>query len=125
MQTKEIQQDEWRAFFDNFSRTHQGAVVDLEIIGPDIGAQTEEKGLTLIGITAESDERLGNTIIIMVGANANGHITHSIRFTKRVSIGQTDDGADFALAIYGADGSTALLRLQLAELPEEVDAVAS
>jgi len=41
-----------------------------------------------------------------------------------VSLEQTDEGADAALAIKSADGLTALLRFRSAVLPEMVDAVA-
>lgn len=122
MQTKEIQPNEWPEFFDNFSRKHQGTPVGIEILGMEIGAQTEEKGLALEGITVERDERSGQRIMIMVGASADDHITHSINRPTQVSVG-ADEGADFALAIKGADGSTALLRFQSTVLPEVTNAV--
>ena len=83
MQTKEIHQSEWSDFFDSFSRKHQGTPVSIEIIGPDIGAQTEQNGLALEGITVEWDEVSGNTIMIMVGASVDDHITHSINRPNR------------------------------------------
>jgi len=124
MQTKEIQQSDWREFFDNFSRTCQGSAVGIEILGLEIGAQTEETGLALEGITAESDEKSDDTIVIMVGANADDHITHSVRRPTQVSLEQTDEGLDLALAIKGADGCTVLLRFQSSVLTEQFDAVA-
>lgn len=110
MQTKEIEKKEWQAFFDALSRRHEGTPVGIEILGHEIGAQTQEIGLSLKGITAEWDDLFGNTIVIMVGASADDHITHFIRRPTQVSLEQTDDGGDFALAIRGLDGSTALLR---------------
>src|SRR4029078_2616876 len=124
MQTKEIQQSDWREFFDNFSRTYQGSAVGIEILGLEIGAQTEETGLALEGITAESDEKSDDTIVIMVVANADDHITHSVRRPTQVSLEQTDEGLDLALAIKGADGCTVLLRFQSSVLTEQFDAVA-
>ena len=124
MQTKAIQQSDWREFFDNFSRTYQGSAVGIEILGLEIGAQTEETGLALEGITAESDEKSDDTIVIMVGANADDHITHSVRRPTQVSLEQTDEGLDLALAIKGADGCTVLLRFQSSVLTEQFDAVA-
>ena len=118
MQTKDIQQNEWPEFFDNFSRKHQGTPVGLEILEPEIGAQPEENGLALEGISIEGNETSGHTVLIMVGANADDHVTHSIRHPTQVSLGQTTEGEDFALAIKGTDGSLALLRFQSAVLPE-------
>jgi len=123
MQTKEIQQSEWSEFFDKFSRKHQGTPVSIEILGLEIGAQTEEKGLALEGITVDRDETSGQRITIMVGASADDHITHSVSRPTQVSLEQTDEAADLALAIKGADGSTLLLRFQSTALPEVADAV--
>ena len=125
MRTKEIQKKEWTEFFDNFSRKHEGWVVNLEIFGNEIGAQVEERELALEGITDEWDEKEGNTITIMTGGKPDDHITHSITRPTQVSLEQTDEGADAALAIKSGDGVTTLLRFRSAVLPEMVDAVAS
>lgn len=125
MRTQEIPKKEWTEFFDNFSRKHEGWVVNLEIFGNEIGAQVEERELALEGITDEWDEKEGNTIMIMTGGKPDDHITHSITRPTQVSLEQTDEGADAALAIKSGDGVTTLLRFRSAVLPEMVDAVAS
>jgi hypothetical protein len=124
MQTREIPKDQWTGFFDAFSRKHEGWLVKLEILGPEIGAQVEERDLALEGITDERDEAGGNTILIMAGAKPDDHVTHSIPRPTQVSLEQTDEGADAALAIKSDDGTTALLRFRAPALPEMVDAVA-
>ena len=124
MQTKEIPKDEWSGFFDSFSRKHEGWLVSVEIFGPEIGAQVEQRQMALEGITDEWDEVGGNTIMIMTDAKPEGHITHSITHPTAVSLEQTDEGADAALAIKSDDGTTTLLRFRSAVLPEMVDAVA-
>ena len=124
MQTKEIPKNEWSGFFDSFSRKHDGWLVRVEILGLEIGAQVEQRDLALHGITNEWDEVGGNTITLMTAARPEGHITHSITSPTAVSIEQTDEGADVALAIKSSDGTTTLLRFRSAVLPELVDAVA-
>jgi hypothetical protein len=124
MQTREIPKNKWTGFFDSFSRKHEGWLLDLEIFGPEIGAQVEQRQLALEGITDEWDEVTGNTIIIMIGGKSDDHITHSITHPTSVSLEQTDGGADVALAIKSSDGTTTLLRFHSAVLPELVDAVA-
>ena len=124
MKTKEIPRNEWQEFFNIFSRQHEGWLVTLEILGSEIGAQVEERGLTFEGIVDEGDEVKGNEILMMFGAKPDDHITHSITNPATVSLEQTDEGADAALAIKSADGVTALLRFRSAVLPEMVDAVA-
>ena len=123
MKTKEIPKNEWPEFFDSFSRQHEGWLATLEILGSEIGAQVEGRELAFEGITDEWDETEGDTIMIMTGAKANDHITHSITRPTRVSLEQTDEGADAALAIKSADGVTALLRFRSPILPELVDGI--
>ena len=123
MQTRQIPRSEWPAFLDTFSRQHEGWLVKLEIMNPEIGAQVEETGLVLEGLTDEWDEVSGNTIMIMAGNKPDDHVTHSINKPTEVSLEQTDEGADAALSIKSADGTTALLSFRSAVLPETVDAV--
>ena len=121
MKTREIPKGEWRRFFDGFSRQHEGWLVTLEILAEEIGAQVEERELAFQGIVDESDEIQGNRIMIMVGSTPDDHITHSISNPVQVSLEQTDEGADEALAIKSSDGTTALLRFRSPMLPEMVD----
>ena len=125
MKTKEIPRNEWQEFFDIFSRQHEGWLVTLEILGSEIGAQVEEHGLPFEGIVDEENAVQGHEILMMFGAKRDDHITHSISNPATVSLEQTDEGADAALAIKSADGVTALLRFRSAVLPEMVDAVAA
>jgi hypothetical protein len=124
MQTRQIPKSEWPAFLDRFSRQYEGWLVNLEIFNPEFGAQVTETGLALEGLTDEWDETEGNTIMIMTGNEPDDHITHSINHPTEVSLEQTDQGADAALSIKSADGTTALLSFRAAVLPETVDAVA-
>ena len=57
MATQEIPRDEWREFFDGFSRRHEGWLVTVEVLGSDIGAQVEAYELPLVGVTAEVSVR--------------------------------------------------------------------
>jgi len=123
MKTREISRSEWPEFFDSFSRKHEGWLVTLEILASQMGAQFEERELALEGIVAEWDEVKGDEIAIMLGAKPDDHITHNISRPIQVSLEQTDEGADVALAIKSADGVMALMRFRSALLPEMVDGV--
>ncbi|HEX5883577.1 MAG TPA: DUF5335 family protein [Pyrinomonadaceae bacterium] len=122
MQTRQIPKTEWPSFLDRFSRQYEGWLVNLEVFSPEIGAQVEETGLALEGLTDEWDEVKGNTIMIMAGNTPDDHITHSITNPTEVTLEQTDEGADVALSIKSTDGTTALLSFRAAVLPETVDA---
>ena len=123
MKTTAIPRSEWPKFFDSFSRQHEGWLATLEIFASDIGAQVEERELAFEGIVDEWDEALGNQIIIMMGAKPDDHITHTIARPTDVSLEQTDEGADVALAIKSEAGALVLLRFRSAMLPEMVDGV--
>ena len=124
MKTKEIPRNEWKEFFDIFSRQHEGWLATLEILGSEIGAQVEGRQLVFEGIVDELVNNQGNEILIMVGAKPDNHITHNISHPTTVSLEQTDEGADIALAIKSGDGNTTLLQFRSAVLPEMVDAIA-
>lgn len=124
MKTRKIPQTEWLDFFNRFSRQHQGWIIDLEVYGADIGAQYEERELALEGITAEWNEGEGYVIAIMTGAERTHHITHSINHPTEVGLEQTDQGANVALSIKSADGTTSVVKFRAVMLPEMVDAVA-
>ncbi len=110
MKTREIPRSEWIQFFDNFSRRQEGWQVALEVFGPDIGDQVEERDMFFAGATAEvSDD--GDRIEIMMGGKPSGHVTHVITAPILVELQQTDLGIDSALQIKCVDGTTSLLRL--------------
>lgn len=112
MQSKEIPQQEWEQFFNNFSRKHFGRPVGIEVIGAEVGAQLQESGLALEGITAEPQKDSGAIISIMLGTNPSDHLTHLIDRPVQVSLDRDDRGDDFALAIKGANGNMAIMRFE-------------
>ena len=115
MKTQEIPRNEWPTFLDSFTRRYKGWLADLEIFGT---------GLPLEGITAELGNGRPDSIAIMLGADPNDHITHTITAPSQVSVEKTDEGADAALAIKASDGTTTLLRFRAVMLPEMVDSAA-
>ena len=82
----------------------------------------EGRELAFEGILVEWDEVHGNQITIIMGAKPDDHVTHTIA-RPDVSLEQTDEGADVALAIKSEAGALVLLRFRSAMLPEMVDGV--
>ena len=109
MQTRQIPQAEWPAFLNCFNSRHQGWLMNLEIFGPDIGAQVQGSLLVLEGVIDEYDERRGNTVTIMAGDRPADHVTHAISRVTEISLEKTDSGEDAALSIKGEDGNRTLL----------------
>jgi hypothetical protein len=110
MKTRQIPREEWTRFFNNLSRKQEGWEVALEVFGPDLGDQIEERHMFLTGITAEVNER-GDTIQIMMAGTPSNHVTHSINAPVLVELRQTDLGIDSSVHIKAADGTTNLLYL--------------
>ena len=59
----------------------------------------------------------------MMGAKRDDHITHTIAGPTDVSLEQTDEGADVALAITSEGGAVTLLRFRSPTLPAMVDGI--
>jgi hypothetical protein len=125
MKTIEIEKRDWRSFFESFSKRHQGWLVNVDVIGPDLGAQVEAKGIALEGITEELRGNGGDSISINLGGKSDSHLTHAVRSPTHVRLKKTDEGSDETLQIEAEDGTTTLLRFRSAVLPEMVDAIAS
>ena len=115
MQTRQIPQSEWPVFLNSFNSRHQGWLMNLEVFGPDIGAQVEGSLLVLEGLTDEYDEKHGNTIMIMAGYRPADHVTHSISRATEISLEKTDSGEDAGLSIKGEDGNRTLLTFLYAD----------
>ena len=121
--TREIPRNEWSAFFDSFSRLHQGWLVTIEALGGDIGAQVEARELPLQGVSADLKGENESVISIMAGSGPQHHVTHNISAPTKVMLQQNEEGADEALEIESADKTITLLRFRLAVRPELVDGI--
>jgi Family of unknown function (DUF5335) len=120
MQTLEIQPARWSRALAEFSAIHEGWLISLDILSPAIGAQPEVRDLPLVGIVAEPEHR-GSLITISAAKFGGEQITHSIHSATRVRLERTDTGADVAMQIESAEGTTTILRLRTPALPETVD----
>ncbi len=123
MNTVVIPRADWRAVLDEFSTSHDGWRISLEVLAPELGAQPEIADLPLRGVTAEVGAA-DSTITIAAGSGDTGQVTHVIHQPRRVQLEQNDAGADVALEIESSDSERAILRFLSPALPETVDGVA-
>jgi uncharacterized protein DUF5335 len=122
MRTLEIPRETWADRLNEFTNVHEGWLVSLETLGPDIGAQPQIENLPLLGVACDRIDRDG-TVAISVARSATEHFTHVIHEVTHIDIEQASDGADAALLVESADGTKAVLRFRAAALPETVDGV--
>ena len=122
MQTVVIPKADWRIKLDQFSSTHEGWRVSVDVLTTDLGAQPEIVDLPLRGVTAEVGAR-ESAITIAAGSRGGDQITHTIHRPMRVQLEQNDAGADVALEIASSEDEKAILRILTPALTETVDGV--
>jgi hypothetical protein len=122
MQTVEIPREDWVHRLNEFTAIHEGWLVSLDVLGPDLGVQPEIVSLPLLGVSADHVDHDGS-VAVSVAQTRSEHFTHLIEAVTRICIERTDDGADAALQIESADGTRAILRFRATALPETVDGI--
>jgi Family of unknown function (DUF5335) len=120
-ETREIPRNEWKSFFDAFSKQHEGWLATLEILDQELGAQEEAHELPLEGVSLTSAGNEPEAISIDLGSTSNAHVSHSIPEPAHVRVQQTSEGANAALEIEANDGTQTLLRFRSALPSEMVD----
>ena len=109
MQTHEIPDNHWIPFFNDLSKRHQGEHVTVELMGRDIGDQTEARDQALMGITV--DPPSGSCKIeVMAGDINQANISHEIAHPIHVRLAKSDDGRDEAREIESDAGPATLVR---------------
>jgi hypothetical protein len=84
MPTRQIEPDQWKAFLEEFSRRHQGAFVAVETADPEDGTQEETKEMPFLGISFEVKGSEADSVEVIVGTEAEDHITHTIFRPKKI-----------------------------------------
>lgn len=116
MQTKLIHAPDWRQTLDSLSRSYHGALVSLEIVGGEVGAEEEVRDQPLGGITSDP---AGMTVQI---ERPDGlHLDHHVAHPEALRIVETDEGAVMAIEIEDVDGMHSLLRFCSPMRPEILD----
>jgi hypothetical protein len=118
---RQIPRAEWTAFFDSFSREHQGWLVTTEVGDATGVSAVEARELPLAGITAETAGPHAPVIEVMVRAPHESHLTHTIRNPVTVRLHETEQHAHAALSIESLDGSINTVRFRSAVPSELVD----
>jgi hypothetical protein len=123
MSTREIPRDQWVAFFDSFSREHDGWLATVEVLGSDIGAQRQAQDQPFGGISADLKDRESD-VSIVIGSRAGDHVDHVVHRPRHVVLKEGAGGAHEALQIQGDDGATTLLTFRSPAPTETLDGAA-
>jgi hypothetical protein len=107
--TREIPHEEWRGYFDSFSRDLGELVATLEVTGDDIGAQVEAESARLASITYDDKDD-----ILVIGLDAIGGISEDLERVVEKPLAiylETEDGGLLTFDVEDAEGHKTLLRL--------------
>ncbi len=108
---------EWTKALQAFSDRNAGRRTWLEIDDPSLGAQRQEQGFQLLGVSHDAkDERIQIMLGVFGDAGAD-HLTHTVGDIVEVDILTDQAGRDTVLRIGQRDAQT-LLRVEQPELPE-------
>jgi hypothetical protein len=108
----EIQQEQWQAYLDGFSKRNRGRMVDLQVLNDELGAQKEAETLSFEGITFDTKGSLASSMEIMLGGTGsadNRNLTHTLTEVRRIVPKTALDGRDDALEIEAEDGTKTIL----------------
>lgn len=97
----------WSVLLEAFDERNMGRPTRLEIDDPDLGAQFEETGYTLLGA---SYDRRSDQLQLMLGAPSGGgaHLTHTVGAVTSVAVLADPRGRDMALQVKHGSGQTIL-----------------
>ena len=100
---REIQRSEWRAFFDAFSRRHDGWLVSVECDRAGLAF----RDLPLRGIAVDD-----GAIEVFAHAPDGAHMTHVIRGPVRVISDSTSEEGDVAVTILNPRGARTVVEFR-------------
>jgi len=116
VRTQHVPSSLWRKTLDDLSRAYDGAIVSMEVVGDEVGAQPEVIDQPLRGL---SSDRAGVTIRF---AKPHGiHLEHLIAHPSDLRIVESDEGAVLALEIAQLEGTHTLLHFRSPSRPELSD----
>jgi hypothetical protein len=118
MDSQEIPREQWIRFFDDFSKQHEGWIVNWEVLGRDIGDQEKTTRLPLVGISADAKGK--PRIDIIVGGRLDAHVTHVIETPKRVFFKPADQPGHEAIEVELDDGRVTVITFAHID-PEQVE----
>jgi hypothetical protein len=105
--TKIERAEEWEPALEAFSMRNIGRRARLEVDDPELGAQVQQSGFTLLGVAYDHHDR---RIEIMMGdpRDRTRHLTRTIAHADDVAFYAGDDGRERAMRVERGKGQTLL-----------------
>ena len=119
--TTEVARADWIHTLNEFNAIHEGWLVAVEVLAPNVGAQPEVVDLPLVGVTFEP--RPAPTMSIAAGGG-DDLLVHVVPDPARLWIARASAHADAAIEIESGDGTKTIVRFTHPAAAESVDGVA-
>jgi len=106
-----IDRDAWAPYLNKFTKRNESRPTWLQVFG-EAGAQSEEQGLPLVGISLEEKGVDAPRVQIMLGGHdaiEPLHLTHMITEVERIIPQVGADGRDEAIEFVDKHGEASLL----------------
>ncbi|MEK6283875.1 MAG: DUF5335 family protein [Acidobacteriota bacterium] len=106
-----LEREAWAPYLTKFSERNKSRPTWLQVFG-EAGAQSEEQGLPLVGISIEEKGADAPRVQIMLGGHdaiEQRHLTHMISNVERVTRRIGTDGRDDAIEFVDKQGEASLL----------------
>lgn len=106
-----IEREAWARYLTEFNKRNESRPTWLQVFGEG-GAQSEEQGLPLMGISLEEKGANAPRVQIMMGGHdaiESCHLTHMISDVERVTPQVGQDGRDEAIEFVDKQGEASLL----------------
>jgi hypothetical protein len=104
----QLPQDRWAHFFDGFTRALFGKLVEIEVIGLDLGDQIQAEWLPLNGLTYD---RHDDTLYVYIEETEGRDLDHAIAHPREVHVQLGPTGLERVIAI-DADRRQHIVRLR-------------
>jgi hypothetical protein len=111
---REIPRDDWQAYFEDFSRDQPDYLATMEILGGEIGAETEAQGTRLAAITYD---RKDDIVVIGLDGAADPvaeEVERVIDKPLRITVDDDSGPGEISFEIEDAEGIRTVLRLDRA-----------
>ena len=119
--TEEVPKRKWGGFFDEFSRRHEGWLVDVEELSAAEGAQKEVSNLPFFGATFESGPQGG--VVLELGGAGTAHLEHRIPVPSRVWVESVGERTETSLEVESEGNQKTLISFRAPQPPEAVDGI--
>lgn len=106
---KHIPQERWGEFFEMFTHSNKGRLIEMETLDPEQGINEpiHSAPLTSINLQPAMD---GDNLIIHTCRNGSS-LTHSVDGLKEVWTGQNENGVVIAMDITDQKGNHTILKI--------------